>query len=109
MADTEPDENDKRELNTTTLSQEEWFEELNKCDPLEQYARKRQQQKSSEKEQEKSGEEKQEESSEERREEPQEGTTLSQEEWFEELSKHDSFDQYAKRRRERREEEADDE
>jgi hypothetical protein len=41
MSDTEPDENDKRELNTTTLSQEEWFEELNKCDPLEQYAKRR--------------------------------------------------------------------
>ena len=93
MPDTDPDGNDKRELNTTTLSTEEWFEELNKCDRLHQYAKKQ----------------KQEESSEERREEPKEGTTLSQEEWFEELSKHDSFDQYAKRRRERREEETDDE
>ncbi len=41
MSDAEPDENDKRELNTTTLSQEEWFEELNKCDRLHQYAKKR--------------------------------------------------------------------
>ena len=32
------------------------------------------------------------------------GTTLSREEWIETLNKHDSFDQYAKRRRERREE-----
>ena len=37
------------------------------------------------------------------------GTTLTLEEWFEELNKHDSFDQYAKRRRERREAETDDE
>ena len=41
MPDTDPDGNDKRELNTTTLSTEEWFEELNKCDPLEQYAKRR--------------------------------------------------------------------
>jgi hypothetical protein len=32
------------------------------------------------------------------------GTTLSRERWIETLNKHDSFDQYAKRRRERREE-----
>ena len=29
----------------------------------------------------------------------QNGTTLTLEEWFEELNKHDSFDQYAKKRR----------
>jgi len=43
-----------------------------------------------------------------KREEPK-VTTLSVEAWIEELNKHDSFDQYAKRRRERREEETDDE
>jgi hypothetical protein len=37
------------------------------------------------------------------------GTTLSVKEWIEVLNRHDSFDQYAKRRRERREEETDDE
>jgi len=101
MPDTEPDENEEpeekgnRELNTTTLSQEEWFEELNKCDRLHQYAKKRKE-KSSEKEQEKSGEEKREESGEERREELKEGTTLSTKEWIETLNKHDDFEQYAK-------------
>jgi hypothetical protein len=39
--DEEPDENDKRELNGTTLSTEEWIEELNKYDRLHQYAKKR--------------------------------------------------------------------
>jgi len=38
----------------------------------------------------------------EKRREPN-GTTLSVEEWIEVLNKHDRFDQYAKRRRERRE------
>jgi hypothetical protein len=38
---TEPDENDKRELNTTTLSEEEWIETLNKHDSFDQYAKKR--------------------------------------------------------------------
>jgi len=33
------------------------------------------------------------------------GTTLSTEEWIEELSKHDSFDQYAKRRKGKTEDE----
>jgi uncharacterized protein (UPF0332 family) len=37
------------------------------------------------------------------------GTTLTLEEWFEELNKCDRLHQYAKRRRERREEETDDE
>jgi len=37
---------------------------------------------------------------EEKREEPN-GTTLTLEEWFEELNKHDDFDQYAKRRKEK--------
>jgi len=37
----EPDEKDSRELNGTTLSTEEWIEELNKCDRLHQYAKKR--------------------------------------------------------------------
>ena len=41
-----------------------------------------------------------------RRKEPN-GTTLSTEEWIEMLNKHDRFDQYAKRRRERRERETD--
>jgi len=41
MSGTEPDENDKRELNTTTLSQKEWFEVLNKHDDFEQYAKRR--------------------------------------------------------------------
>ena len=92
MSDTDPDGNDKRELNTTTLSREKWFEELNKCDRLHQYAKKRKQ--------EKSGGEKREKSGEERQKEPKEGTTLSTEEWIEVLNKHDSFDQYAKRRKE---------
>ena len=43
-----------------------------------------------------------------KREEPK-GTTLSVEEWIEVLNKHDRFDQYAKQRRKRREEETDDE
>jgi hypothetical protein len=98
MPDTEPNENEepeekREEPNGTTLTLEEWFEELNSCDRLHQYAKKR----------------KWEESGKERRKEPREGTTLSTEEWIETLNKHDSFDQYAKRRRERREEETDDE
>ena len=106
MPDTEPNENEepeekREEPNGTTLTLEEWFEELNSCDRLHQYAKKR-------KREESSGE-KGEESGEERRKEPEEGMTLSTEEWIETLNKHDSFDQYAKRRRERREAETDDE
>jgi dihydrodipicolinate reductase len=44
----------------------------------------------------------------EKREEPS-GTSLSVEEWIEVLNKHDRFDQYAKRRREKREKGTDDE
>jgi len=79
----ESTEKDSNEPSGTTLTLEEWFEELNKCDRLHQYAKKR----------------KREESGEERREEPTEGTTLSTKEWVETLNKHDSFDQYAKKRR----------
>jgi len=39
--DTEPDEKDRKKPNGTTLTLEEWFEELNKCDRLHQYAKKR--------------------------------------------------------------------
>ena len=93
MPDTEPNENEepeekREEPNGTTLTLEEWFEELNSCDRLHQYAKKRKQ--------EKGGKEK--------RNEPKEGT-LTEEEWIEVLNKHDSFDQYAKRRKEERNEE----
>jgi hypothetical protein len=37
----EPEEKDSKELKGTTLSTEEWIEELNKCDRLHQYAKKR--------------------------------------------------------------------
>jgi hypothetical protein len=101
MTDPDKSEKDRKEPSGTTLTLEEWFEELNSCDRLHQYAKKRKQ--------EKSGGEKREESGEERQKEPKEGTTLSTEEWIEVLNKHDSFDQYAKRRRVRREQETDDE
>ena len=93
MSDTEPDENkepeekDRKEPSGTTLTLEEWFEELNKCDCLHQYAKKRK---------EESGEEKQK--------EPEEGT-LTEEEWIEELNQYDRLSQYAKRRKEERNEE----
>jgi len=93
MSDTNSSEKDRKKPSGTTLTLEEWFEELNEYDRLHQYAKKR----------------KREESGEERRKEPEEGMTLSTEEWIETLNKHDSFDQYAKRRRERREAETDDE
>jgi hypothetical protein len=88
MPDTEPNENEepeekREEPNGTTLTLEEWFEELNSCDRLHQYAKKR----------------KREESGKERRKEPREGTTLSTEEWIETLNKHDDFDQCAKKRK----------
>ena len=41
MPDTEPDEKDRKEPNGTTLTLEEWIEELNTCDRLHQYAKKR--------------------------------------------------------------------
>ena len=85
--DTDPEQK-RREQNGTTLTLEEWFEELNSCDRLHQYAKKRKREASGEEEQK----------------EPKAGT-LTEEEWIEELSKHDSFDQYAKRRKEERNEE----
>jgi hypothetical protein len=39
--DTEPEEQDRKKPSGTTLTLEEWFEELNKCDRLHQYARRR--------------------------------------------------------------------
>jgi hypothetical protein len=41
MTDTQPDEGDRKEPNGTTLSTEEWIEELNKYDRLHQYAKRR--------------------------------------------------------------------
>jgi hypothetical protein len=105
MSDTEPDENEepdekgRKKSSGTTLTLEEWFEELNKCDRLHQYAKKRKQEKSGEEKREENGKERREESSEKKRKEPKEGTTLSTEKWIETLNKHDDFDQYAKKRR----------
>ena len=65
----------------TTLSVEEWIEEMNRYDSLSQYAKKRQ-----------------EESGEEKRKEPREGT-LTEDEWIELMNKHDRLSQYVKRRR----------
>ena len=39
--DIESEEQDKKKPSGTTLTLEEWFEELNKCDRLHQYARRR--------------------------------------------------------------------
>jgi hypothetical protein len=39
--DTEPEESRRKEPSGTTLTLEEWFEELNSCDRLHQYAKKR--------------------------------------------------------------------
>ena len=88
MPDTEPNENkepeEKREEpNGTTLTLEEWFEELNSCDRLHQYAKKRRGK-----------------GDEEKRKEPKEGT-LTEEEWIEELNQYDRLSQYAKRRKEK--------
>jgi hypothetical protein len=63
MSDTEPDENeepdekDRKKPNGTTLTLEEWFEELNSCDRLHKYAKKRKQEKSGEEKREGSGDE----------------------------------------------------
>ena len=84
--DTEPEEK-RRDQNGTTLTLEEWFEELNSCDRLHQYAKKRRGK-----------------GDEEKRKEPKEGT-LTEEEWIEELNQHDCLSQYAKRRKEERNEE----
>ena len=62
-----PEEKRWKKSGGTTLSRERWFEVLNKHDPLEQYAKKRKQKKSSEGKREESGKE--------RREEPGEGTS----------------------------------
>ncbi|PSQ80512.1 MAG: hypothetical protein BRD40_04385 [Bacteroidetes bacterium QS_1_65_9] len=80
----EPDEKDSKEPSGTTLTLEGGFEELNSCDRLHQYAKKRKQ--------EKSGKEK--------RKEPREGT-LTEEEWIELMNKYDRLSQYAKRRKEK--------
>jgi hypothetical protein len=85
--DIESEEKDRKEPSGTTLTLEEWFEELNKCDRLHQYAKKRRG---------KGDEEKQK--------EPEEGT-LTEEEWIEELNQYDRLSQYAKRRKEERNEE----
>ena len=95
----EPDEKDSKEPNGTTLTLEEWFEELNEYDRLHQYAKKRKQEKSGEEKREENGKERREESSEKKRKEPKEGTTLSTEKWIETLSKHDPLEQYAKKRK----------
>ena len=104
MPDTEPNENEepeekREEPNGTTLTLEEWFEELNSCDRLHQYAKKRKQEKSGEEKREENGKERREESSEKKWKEPKESTTLSTEKWIETLNKHDDFDQYAKKRK----------
>ena len=39
--DIESEEQDKKKPSGTTLTLEEWFEELNKCDRLHQYAKRR--------------------------------------------------------------------
>jgi hypothetical protein len=89
MSDTEPDENEepdekgRKKSSGTTLTLEEWFEELNKCDRLHQYAKKRRGK-----------------GDEEKRKEPKEGT-LTEEEWIEELNQYDRLSQYAKRRKEK--------
>jgi hypothetical protein len=79
------------ESNGTTLTEEEWIEELNKYDRLHQYAKKRKREESSEEKRKRSGKE--------RWEEPKEGTTLSTEKWIETLNKHDLLEQYAKKRK----------
>jgi hypothetical protein len=89
---------EREEPQGTTLSVEEWIEEMNRYDSLSRYAKKRQEER---------GEEKREEP-EEKQEEPREGT-LTEEEWIELMNKHDRLSQYAKQRRERREQEKDDE
>ncbi|WP_263834423.1 hypothetical protein [Salinibacter sp.] len=41
MADTDSTENERREPNGTTLTEEEWIETLNKHDSFDQYAKRR--------------------------------------------------------------------
>ena len=40
-----PEEKDREEPNCTTLTVEEWIEEMNTCDRLHQYAKKRRERK----------------------------------------------------------------
>jgi len=41
MSESKPVEKDEREPNGTTLTEEEWIEELNRYDRLHQYAKRR--------------------------------------------------------------------
>jgi len=45
MSSKKPEEKDEREPNGTTLTVEEWIEEMNTCDRLHQYAKRRKEEK----------------------------------------------------------------